>query len=90
VAAFDGENLELAFPPAFRNNVRQVESRVETLQDALADLLGIRPAIRCVAREQRSGDEPASVVLVEEDDVPDEAEALRRVQEMLGARLEGE
>jgi DNA polymerase-3 subunit gamma/tau len=90
VATFDGENLELAFPPAFRNNVRQVESRVETLQDALADLLGIRPAIRCVAREQRSGDEPASVVLVEEDDVPDEAEALRRVQEMLGARLEGE
>ena len=90
VAAFDGENLEIAFPPAFRNNVRQVESRVETLQDALADLLGIRPAIRCVAREQRSGDEPASVVLVEEDDVPDEAEALRRVQEMLGARLEGE
>jgi DNA polymerase-3 subunit gamma/tau len=90
VATFDGENLELAFPSAFRNNVRQVESRVETLQDALADLLGIRPAIRCVAREQRSGDEPASVVLVEEDDVPDEAEALRRVQEMLGARLEGE
>jgi hypothetical protein len=77
--------LELAFPPAFRNNVRQVESRVETLQEALANLFGIRPAITCVARELKSGDE-ASVVLVEEDDVPDEAEALRRVQEMLGAR----
>jgi DNA polymerase-3 subunit gamma/tau len=85
VSRFDGETMELAFPPAFRNNVRQVESRLGTLQNALADLFGIRPVITCVTREQKSGDEP-SVVLVEEDDVPDEAEALRRVQEMLGAK----
>jgi DNA polymerase-3 subunit gamma/tau len=85
VATFDGKSMELAFPPAFRNNVRQVESRVEMLQGVLADLFGIRPVISCVARELRSGDEPASIVLVEEDEVPDEAEALRRVQEVLGA-----
>ena len=85
VATFDGETMELAFPPAFRNNVRQVESRIETLHEALAALFGIRPAITCVARELKSRDED-SVVLVEEDDVPDEAEALRRVQEMLGAK----
>ena len=85
VSRFDGETMELAFPPAFRNNVRQVESRLETLQNALADLFGIRPVITCVTREQKSGDE-STVVLVEEDDVPDEAEALRRVQEVLGAK----
>ncbi len=89
VSTFDGQAMELAFPPAFRNNVRQVESRIETLQGALSDLFGIKPAIRCVARELKSGDEDW-VVLVEEGDIPDEAEALRRVQEMLGARpIEG-
>jgi DNA polymerase III subunit gamma/tau len=91
VATFDGETLQLAFPPAFRNNVRQVQNRLDTLQGALSDLFGIRPAITCVAREDRSAGDAASVVLVEEDDVPDEAEALRRIQEMLGARpIEGE
>jgi hypothetical protein len=34
-------------------------------------------------REQRTPD--ADMVLLEEDEVPDDAEAIRRVQEMLGA-----
>jgi hypothetical protein len=41
----------------------------------------------CVVRESRDGADAANVDPVEEDDAPgDDAEALRRVQEMLGAQ----
>jgi DNA polymerase-3 subunit gamma/tau len=82
VAAFDGAVLELAFPPDKRFGVRKVEDRADELRAALADRFGIRPEIRCIVR-----DGPAPVDAVEEDEVPDEAEALRRVQEMLGAQI---
>ena len=45
-AAFDGESLELAFPPSFRNNLRQVAARPDKLQEALAIFSGIRPPHR--------------------------------------------
>jgi DNA polymerase-3 subunit gamma/tau len=85
---FDGATLELAFPPTFRNTVKQVESREDTLRQAIQELFGIAPAIMCVVRESRAGDDAsATVEAVEEDDAPgDDAEALRRVQEMLGAQ----
>ena len=87
VASYDGETLELAFPPDRKVGPQKVAERQDELRAALNDLFGISPAITCVVRESR---EPASgppvVDLVEEDEVPDEAEALRRVQEMLGAR----
>jgi len=52
----------------------------------LQELFGISPAIICVVRESRSGDDAVHVEAVEEDDAAgDDAEALRRVQEMLGA-----
>ena len=52
----------------------------------LQELFGISPAITCVVRESRSSDQAVHVEAVEEDDAPgDDAEALRRVQEMLGA-----
>jgi DNA polymerase-3 subunit gamma/tau len=83
---FDGTTLELAFPPTFRNTVKQVESREDALRVAIQELFGITPAIVCVVREARAGD-TSSVEPVEEDDAPgDDAEALRRVQEMLGAQ----
>jgi DNA polymerase III subunit gamma/tau len=84
--SFDGETLEIAFPPTFKNTVKQVESREAAFQQVLQELFGISPAIICVVRESRSGDDAAHVEPVEEDDAPgDDAEALRRVQEMLGA-----
>jgi hypothetical protein len=53
---------------------------------ALQDLFGISPAITCVVRESRDpAGGPAAVEVVDEEDEPDEAEALRRVQELLGA-----
>jgi DNA polymerase III subunit gamma/tau len=86
VASFDGESVELAFPPQFRSNVKRVEDRVETLRSALGDLFGISPRIVCVVRESSvGGDEPAAVANVEEAEEPSEEEALKRLKDVLGA-----
>jgi DNA polymerase-3 subunit gamma/tau len=85
-ATFDGETLELAFPPSFRNNLRQVASRADKLQAALGDLFGIRPRIESVTREAHAGGtEPASAAYVEEAEEPSEEEALKRLKDVLGA-----
>ncbi|HEV8087152.1 MAG TPA: hypothetical protein VGQ50_00610, partial [Actinomycetota bacterium] len=85
--AYDGTTLEIAFPPTFKNTVKQVESRQAAFQEVLQELFGISPEISCVVRESRTGDDATHVEPVEEDDAPgDDAEALRRVQEMLGAQ----
>ena len=85
VASFDGETLELAFPPDRKFAVQKIESREDVLRQALTDLFGISPRISCVVRGSREPGATSTVEVVEEDDAPDEAEALRRVQEMLGA-----
>jgi DNA polymerase III subunit gamma/tau len=85
--SYDGTTLEIAFPPTFKNTVKQVESRQAIFQEVLQELFGISPEISCVVRESRAGDDGTHVEPVEEDDAPgDDAEALRRVQEMLGAQ----
>jgi DNA polymerase-3 subunit gamma/tau len=85
-ATFDGETLELAFPPSFRNNLRQVASRADKLQVALGDLFGIRPRIESVTREAHAGaTEPAAAAYVEEAEEPSEEEALKRLKDVLGA-----
>ena len=85
-ATFDGETLELAFPPSFRNNLRQVASRADKLQAALGDLFGIRPRIVSVTREATAGaTEPATTAYVEEAEEPSEEEALKRLKDVLGA-----
>ena len=88
VADFDGQKLELAFPPDKRFTVEKVEAKSELLQAALSDLFGIRPAIVCVVREARDlGAGPTLIEIVDEEDPPSEEEALRRVQEMFGAQV---
>jgi len=86
VSSFDGQTLELAFPPDRKVGPQKVADRQDELRSALNDLFGISPTITCVVREAR---DPiggvAAVEVVDEEEVPDEAEALRRVQEMLGA-----
>ena len=86
VSSYDGETLELAFPPDRKVGPQKVAERQEDLRAALKDLFGISPVVTCVVREAR---DPvggvAAVEVVDEEEVPDEAEALRRVQEMLGA-----
>jgi len=85
VASFDGETLELAFPPDKRFGVQKVQDREDELQQALGDLFGISPRITCVVRESREPGGTAPVEVVEEEETPSDDEALRRVQEMLGA-----
>jgi DNA polymerase-3 subunit gamma/tau len=80
-AAFDGQTLELVFPPDRRFGVSKVEEREAELRQALQELLGIAPAIRCVVREPVAG-----VIDDVEDDPPlSEEEALARLTAELGA-----
>ena len=91
VAAYDGETLELAFPPNKKIGPQKVQEKQEELRAALGELFGIRPVVTCVVRESMEpGGGVASVEIVDEADVPDEAEALRRVQEVLGAGASAE
>jgi DNA polymerase-3 subunit gamma/tau len=90
VASYDGSTLELAFPPDRKVGPQKVEGKKPELQAALGDLFGVRPDIVCVVREVRDVAGPAAVEIVEEDEVVDEAEALKRVQEMLGAQVAAE
>jgi hypothetical protein len=92
VATFDGDMLELAFPPAKTFTVEKVMGKTEELQQALADLFGIRPAITCVVREARDTveDEPTLLEIVDDEDPPSDEEALRRVKEMFGAPVTAE
>jgi DNA polymerase-3 subunit gamma/tau len=87
VATYDGETLELAFPPAKTFTVEKVMGKTAELQQALTDLFGIRPAIVCVVREARDAVEPTLLEIVDDEDPPSDEEALRRVQEMFGAQV---
>jgi hypothetical protein len=88
VATYDGETLELAFPPAKTFTVEKVMGKTDELQQALADLFGIRPVITCVVREARDNtEEPTLLEIVDDEDPPSDEEALRRVQEMFGAQV---
>ena len=78
-AAFDGETLELAFPPDRKFGVTKVEEREPELRAALRELFGIEPRIRCVVREAVAG------IVVDEDPPLSEEEALARLRAELGA-----
>ena len=85
-ASFDGETLELAFPPSFRNNLRQVDTRVDICRLHSAISSGSVLASRCVTREAHvGGTEPAAADVVDEVEEPSEEEALKRLKDVLGA-----
>ncbi len=79
-AAFDGQTLELVFPPERPYGVQKVMEREGELRQALQDLFGISPVIACAIREPVAG--PPEPV---EDDPPSEEEALARLTAELGA-----
>jgi DNA polymerase-3 subunit gamma/tau len=79
-AAFDGQTLELVFPPDRPFGVTKVEEREDELRQALQELFGIAPVIRCVIREPAAGP-----VDVEVDPPLSEEEALARLTSELGA-----
>jgi DNA polymerase-3 subunit gamma/tau len=83
-AAYDGETLELAFPPGRKFAVQKVQAKEEELRRALADVFGVSPRIICTAREQVPG-----IHLVDEDEPPTSPEdALARLKAELGAQVE--
>ncbi len=79
-AAYDGQTLELVFPPDRPLGVQKVSEREGELRQALQDLFGVAPAIRCVIREPVVGiPEPV------EDEPLSEEEALAHLSAELGA-----
>jgi len=82
--AYDGTTLELAFPPDRSFGVAKVTEKMEELRAALQDVFGVSPQVRCIAR-----DAVVEVPDPEIDDepVPTEEEALRRLREELGAEV---
>jgi DNA polymerase III gamma/tau subunit len=79
-AAFDGQTLEIVFPPDRKLAVQKVQEREAELRQALQDLFGIAPKIRCEMR--------TSVVDVTEpveDEPLSEEEALAHLSAELGA-----
>jgi hypothetical protein len=85
VTSYDGETLEIAFPPGQRVGPKKVADRQDDLRAALSHIFGISPVVSAVVRDSTTTT-PADA-LVEVEDAPDEAEALRRVQDMLGAQV---
>lgn len=79
-AAFDGQTLEIVFPPDRPYAATKVAEREGELRQALQEVFGIAPVIRCVVREAVVG--PMDPV---EDETPTEEEALARLAAELGA-----
>lgn len=86
-ASFDGEILELAFPPGRKFGVEKVQAREADLQQAFAQVFGVAPRIVCVLRDG----EPAPVDVPAEDDPPLAAgDAVARFAAEFGARPDEE
>jgi hypothetical protein len=79
-AAFDGQTLELVFPPDRPFGATKVEEREGELREALQELFGVAPAIRCVIREPVAG-----VIEIEDDPPLSQEEALAHLEAELGA-----
>ena len=85
-AAYDGETLELAFPPGRRFAVQKVQDKQDELRPVFFEVFGVSPRFRCVARDAVPG-----VELVDEDGpAPSRDVALARLKEELGAEIEPE
>jgi len=78
--SYDGQTLELVFPPDRPFGVKKVTEREGELRAALQETFGISPEIRCVLREGVD-----RVELIDDDPPLSEEEALERIKAELGA-----
>jgi DNA polymerase-3 subunit gamma/tau len=83
-SSFDGEILELAFPPGRKFAVQKVQSKEEDLRVVFADVFGVNPRIRCVARDG----EPEDRVVIEEDTPASKDDVVARLKAEFGAEVE--
>ncbi|HJP65292.1 MAG TPA: hypothetical protein VKA30_03185, partial [Actinomycetota bacterium] len=79
-AAFDGDVLELAFPPGRKFAVEKVQSKEEEFRDVFADVFGVRPRVRCVARDIAPG-----ATVVDEEPPATKEDAVARLKAELDA-----
>jgi DNA polymerase III subunit gamma/tau len=82
-AAYDGATLELAFPPGRKYAVQKVQSKEDELREVFAEVFGVSPRIRCVAREAVPGLTP-----IEEEPPATAEDAVARLKAELGAEIE--
>jgi DNA polymerase-3 subunit gamma/tau len=85
-ASYDGATLELAFPPGKQFAVQKVQAKDGDLRAVFAEVFGVSPEIRCVARDDVPG---SPAVEVDTDDVPSsKEEAIARLRAQLGGQVE--
>ncbi len=68
--AYDGVTLQLAFPPKRSFAVTKVGEREQELRDALQQMFGVSPRIKCVVREAGGGSGAGPAVEVVEEAPP--------------------
>ncbi len=83
-ASYDGQSLELAFPPGKRWAVDKVRSKEEELRRVFAEVFGVAPKIVCVARD----DVPGGPAVDDDEPPPTTADAVARLKAELGAEIE--
>jgi DNA polymerase-3 subunit gamma/tau len=85
--SWDGETLEVLFPPGRKFGVEKVQAREAELQAAFIEVFGVAPRIRCIAREAG----PDLLLVEDEEDQPPVTaeDALARLKAELGAEPEG-
>ncbi len=76
VGSFDGETVELVFPPGRDFHAGMVQEKARELSDVLGELFGVRPKLRCTVRQGMAVEPEAD----EPPPSPEAAEALLRAQ----------
>jgi len=84
-AAWDGTTLELAFPPGKRFAVGKVQSKEDEFRQVFAEVFGVQPKIRCVARDAAG---PLTEVAEDDEPTPSTDDAVARLKAELGAEVE--
>ena len=84
-AAWDGTTLELAFPPGKRFAVGKVQSKEDDFRQVFAEVFGVQPKIRCVARDAAG---PLTEVAEDDEPTPSTDDAVARLKAELGAEVE--
>jgi len=83
--SWDGDTIEILFPPGRKFGVEKVQSREAELQSAFVEVFGVSPSIVCLTREG-----PSRVVVLDDlDEEPVSTEdAVARLRAELGAEPE--
>ena len=82
-ASYDGTVLELAFPPGRTFAVAKVQEKEAQFQEIFAEVFGVKPKLRCVARDHGPGGP-----VVDEDPPTNREDAVARLKSELADEIE--